>query len=70
MQSPFCTDSLLFTATGPIATPNFPWAGFFPRLEQVLMQNIAPLDVFECIDRLNTYELSLQQILRKTLPQT
>lgn len=42
------------------------WAGFFHLVEQVLTQSIAPLDVFDYIDRLNTYELSLQQILRQT----
>lgn len=46
------------------------WAGFFHLVEQVLTQSIAPLDVFDYIDRLNTYEASLQQILRQTPPET
>lgn len=46
------------------------WTGFFHLIEQVLTQSIAPLDVFEYIDRLNTYEAALQRLLHQTPPQT
>ncbi|MCD5361147.1 hypothetical protein [Chromobacterium aquaticum] len=44
------------------------WAGFFHLLELVLAQSIAQLDVFDYIDRLNTYEAALRQMMRKPPP--